>query len=378
MLKAWKSKQLVITVDFLNFFGRIVSDTKVVLSTAGPYYKYGTPIVDACVKCGAHYVDITGECQWVRMMIDKHHAEAKQKKLKIINCCGYDCIPSDLGCLYIVNEMKRRNLIPDEVKMILYDALGNVSGGTIDSAFTIIETSSFAKLKELANPYCLSERDSRDGSLIMPTDSSVLQRAKDLSTIKYDKIFGTWIQPYIMQAVNTRIVNRSNVVSSWMYGRNFSYSEALAGKGMFGLLFCILGFIASNLAGALIFFPFSRALLRRMLPKPGQGPSENILREGYFKMMFWGRGISDLGKEEYVYGGIKSMNGDPGYGATSKMLCESALALIFDEEKTPKEYGVVTPASALGIPLVDRLSAVGMQFFLSNSADEVKNILSSS
>ena len=347
------------------------------LSTAGPYYKYGTPIVDACVKCGTNYVDITAESQWIRMMIDKHHTEAKQKKLKIIHCCGFDSIPSDLGCLYMVNEMKRRNLIPEEVRMIVFDSLGGFSGGTIESGFTIIETSSSTKLKELANPYCLSERDSRDGSLIMPTDSSVLQRAKDLSFFKYDNAFSTWINPYIMQAINSRVVNRSNVLSSWMYGRNFVYTEVAASTGIFGLSKCILGYFISKILGILIMSSRGRAFLRRMLPKPGQGPPEKIIREGYFKLMFWGRGISDLGKEEYVYGGIKSMNGDPGYGATSKMLCESALALIFDEEKTPKEYGVVTPASALGIPLVDRLSASGTQFFLSNSADEVKRTLSS-
>lgn len=101
-----------------------------------------------------------------------------------------------------------------------------------------------------------------------------------------------------------------------------------------------------------------RSFLQSMLPQPGKGPSEKTMNEGWFRCELLG--IAEDGRK--VRGVIKDQ-GDPGNRATVKFLCEAALSLALNEEELPggtNRGGILTPATALGDVLAERLRKAGM------------------
>lgn len=372
ILKENKDVEIGIIESDLSAIGSVVSQTKVLISLAGPFAKIGSPVIDACVKHGTSYLDITGEPQFVRNVIDKYHEDAKAKKIKIINCCGFDCIPCDLGVLSTIEFMEKKELKPSEIKFVPLDVRGGVSGGTIASLMNFIETATAQDFKDSSSPYYLQPKET--SSPFAMIDKSVYLSNSDRMGFSFDALFDRWTMPYIMQSIDTRVVHRSNALSGWRYGKDFRYSETMAvGKNSFtGLVSAAIGTFLFGLGGVLVLFPPTRALLKMVLPKPGQGPDKKTRDSGYCKIGLWGKGRPAAGGADVtVFTGVKAMEGDCGYKETAKMICQAALCLLLDEEKIPKEYGVLTPSIALGRPLIDRLDAVGIHIFNTDSREEL-------
>ena len=322
----------------------ITQNTKVVLSTAGPFHRYSSNLVKSCVKNSSDYVDITGEFFWIREMIDLHHEEASSKGVRIVPACGYDSIPSDLGTFFASTK------INEPIKRIesFHAGQGGVSGGTTETGFSMGDL----KLgKKMNDPFVLNPEKS------VSKEQKLL--GSDSVGLKKNNLINSWTGPFIMAVSNTRVVRRSAALlelNQEGYGVNFTYQEHAFYKKFSTAL--LVTFV-TLLFGLILSTPL-RKLIRPLLPKPGEGPSKETMENGFFDSFFSAEVGSGEKKLFRVHG-----KGDPGYKVTSKFVCESALTLIKEREKLPggQGYGgVLTPASGLGQPLIDRLSSNGVNF----------------
>jgi short subunit dehydrogenase-like uncharacterized protein len=331
---------------------RLCDRARVVVSTVGPYALYGEPLVQACAESGTHYCDLTGETQWIRRMISRHDAAARKSGARIVHCCGFDSIPSDLGVWHLQQEARRRFGRPCvQVKMRVRALRGGFSGGTIASGLNVLaEVARDPGLrKELADPYSL-----------WPEADKPKTRQPAVRFAEYDADFGAWVAPFVMSAVNTRIVHRSNGLLQRAYGADFRYDEAvLTGRGLKGRASAVavaggLGaFMVAGSVGPL------RNVLGRFLPAPGEGPSPEAQRTGSFDLRFFGRTDDGRVLRTRVTG-----DRDPGYGSTAKMLGQAAACLAQD---VPRDAhgGFWTPSTLLGQPLLERLRKhAGLSFDL--------------
>ncbi len=327
----------------------MAAQTQVICSTVGPYSKYGSQLVAACVNQQTHYCDITGELTWIRDMIDQHHEAAQAQKLRLVHCCGFDAIPSDLGCLMMQEAMLERYGMPcDEIRYYLGDTRGGFSGGTLASLMALMDQLQDEATRTLwSDPYALNPSDHREG----PDNG-------DLMTVSWDSDQQAWISPYIMASINTRIVRRSNALQQFRYGHNFKYSEVTGGlPGPLGFIQATTTTILLDVFLGLVLFPPTRALLQNtMLPSPGDGPSAELQESGYFTIHL----LAKAG--EHRLKGVVKGQGDPGYRCTSRMLAESAICLAQDQASLPQYFGVLTPATAMGSALLNRLQQVDFTF----------------
>ena len=329
---------------------KFVKKTKVVCSTVGPYSLYGTKLVKVCLENNTNYCDITGEAHWIRTLIDNFHEEAKSKKIKIVNSCGFDSIPSDMGVYFIQNEIKKvyKNYAKS-IKMRVAGIRGGISGGTYGSINNLLKEAYADRnvFKVLNNPYGLNPKDKMEG-----------MDKKDLRKIIFDKESNSWIYPFIMAGINTKIVRRSNALSNFKYGKDFRYEEAtMSGKGISGFWKAILAVFPLAMVG-LNPNSFLKKIVNLFMPKPGEGPGLEKRKNGFYNLRFY---ITIYDKNKAFAKVIG--DSDPGYGSTSKMLAEAALCLAFD--KLPENYGVVTPSFSMGDKLLDRLNHnAGLKFEL--------------
>ena len=292
---------------------KLTSKTKVICTTVGPYAKYGSNLIEACIKTNTNYCDITGETQWIRKMIDKYHKMAKENKIKIINSCGFDSIPSDMGVFYSQKKLfEKTGKYASKINMRVAGAKGGISGGTYNSLSNVLEEARVDKevRKTLTNPYGLNPIDKQKGP-----DKA------DLQSVIFDKVSNSWIAPFVMAGINTKIVRRSHALIDFKYGSDFSYDEAtLSGKGVLGqvkgYLSLIPIFLATRKKGS-----FIKNIVDYILPKSGEGPSENTRISGYYNLRFY------LTQQNKIYLSKVIGDMDPGYGSTSKMLAESAVCL---------------------------------------------------
>ncbi len=328
---------------------RMARSARVILTTVGPYAKFGTGLIDACVKTGTDYCDLCGEVQWMRQMIDRYHAAAGDSSARIVMSCGFDSIPSDLGVFTLqAIALREHGIACQDVSMQVRALKGSASGGTIASMVNAIIAARADRptARILANPYALVPN-------AVYSDNS----ERDQDGARYDDTAAAWTAPFVMASVNTRVVRRSNALLGYPWGRNFHYSEAtITGNGISGRVrasfvsFALKAFIIANA------MPLSRRMLGWFLPKPGEGPSANEQESGYFKMQFNGRTAEGDNVSLQVSG-----DRDPGYGSTSKMLVESAVCLAVDDIAVAG--GCWTPASALGSKLQQRLARyAGIRF----------------
>jgi len=328
---------------------RLTQRTKVVLSTAGPFHRYGSKLVAACVKNSSHYVDITGENFWVRGLIDKHHDEASAKGIRVIPSCGYDSIPSDLGVYFCYQN------INEPIKRIesFHSARGGLSGGTIESMFALVDLKLDKKMftSFLLNP---------EGTY---TEKQKRQSRSKPGVKKIEKLNG-WSAPFIMAAANTRVVRRSAglfQLQGRTYGNDFVYREFAFFKSKFSAYLMLIALVLFKL---ILFSPL-RKIFRSFLKKPGQGPSRELQESGWFNCRF----IAETETGETKVFSIRGQ-GDPGYKVTSLFVVEAALCLIKDRDKLPggeKFGGVLTSATGLGDALIQRLRKAGIIF---NSGDQ--------
>ena len=328
----------------VNALEKMCKDTEVVLSTAGPYHKYGSDLLGACVKNGCHYVDITGESFWIKDMIEKHHKEASNKGVRIINACGFDSAPSDLGVFYAVNQ------VAGSVKSVqCFQAWkGEASGGTMETMFSSMD----AKLaKGGLGKFSLNPKNS----------ISENQKKKTSDKIKVQKIphLGGWTGPFVMALPNTRVVRRSAALSKFTgkyYGDDFVYSEGAyySKKGAARKVTFM------TLALGLIIVSPLRKLLRGLFRKPGEGPSQEAMDSGFFKSRFL------IETKDGFRAFSMSSSGAPGYKMTSRMACESALCLAVENPASLPGGegfgGLLTPSVGLGNVLINRLKNIGVSF----------------
>ena len=323
----------------------LAARSRVICSTVGPYALYGSPLVEACVAEGTHYCDLTGEPHWIRRMLDAHEVRAQESGARIVHCCGFDSIPSDLGCWFINEQMRKLQGRPcSEVKLRVRKLRGGVSGGTVASLFNIISEARSDRntARVMMHPYSLNPADARAGS-----DQA------EATGPHYDPDCNAWTAPFVMGAINTKIVRRSNAIGGFPYGRDFRYSEAVnMGPGVKGWLRAVASSVGLGVVLLAARFEFARDLMtRRWLPKPGSGPSEKQREAGSFALQLIGKldGNPAIKLTATVHG-----KRDPGYGATSRMLAESAVCLAKDELGVGG--GFWTPATAMAEPLLQRLA----------------------
>jgi short subunit dehydrogenase-like uncharacterized protein len=327
--------------------------TRVVCTTVGPYARCGSKLVAACARAGTHACDLTGEVQWMRRMIDAHEREAAASGARIVHTCGFDSIPSDLGVFFLQREMRARHGAPSpHVKYRVRKFQGGFSGGTAASMLNLLEESARdPEVRRLvADPYALNPEGRRTGP-----------DGPDQAAPAWDTDFAAWTAPFVMAAVNTRVVRRTNALTGYAYGRDFRYDEAmLMGPGPAG--WARAAALSAGLGGVLLagsIGPLRRAL-GRMLPAPGEGPSAAEREAGFFDVLLFGEQPDGRGE------GLRARvtgDRDPGYGSTARMLGESAVCLARDELAVGG--GFWTPASAMGEPLLERLQAsAGLAFSL--------------
>ena len=332
--------------------GALASSTRAVATTVGPYVKYGKPLIEACAKAGTHYADLTGEVRFVREAIDQLDAVAKASGARIVVSCGFDAIPSDLGVFVLHGGVQRDGAGELEDTRLVVTALrGGISGGTLDSLKGQVDDMQHdeALRRLVADPYALSPEREKEPDL---GDES------DFRSIRRDRELDRWVAPFVMASYNTRIVRRSNALQGWAYGRRLRYREMMGFPGNpFGLATAVgmTGGLAA-VTGGLAFRP-TRAVLDRVLPSPGEGPSEKVQRNGLFALEIHTRTSTGAKYVATVTG-----KGDPGYSGTAVMLAESALAMALDGDALPATAGVLTPATGIGQPLVDRLRKRGFTF----------------
>lgn len=322
---------------------RLAERTRVVCTTVGPYALYGSNLLAACARAGTDYCDLTGEVHWMRRMIDAHHDDAVASGARIVPTCGFDSIPSDLGTLFLQQQMIAKAGAPSpHVKYRVVGFSGGASGGTIASMIGMMEEAKRdpSVMRAMREPYSLNPKGHRTGP-----------DGADQTTPVFDRDFDQWTAPFVMAAVNTKVVRRSNALLGYAYGEGFGYDEAvLTGSGPAGFVKAT-GVTAGMLAGmgAMQIGPL-RNLAAKRLPSPGEGPSKQQRESGYWDIELWGQAPDAAGEALRVR--VRG-DRDPGYGSTAKMLGESAVCLALDD--LPAGGGLGTPASVMGEPLVARL-----------------------
>lgn len=329
---------------------KLAARTRVVCTTVGPYALYGDELLAACVSAGTHYCDLTGEVQWMARNIDRHQAAAEESGARIVHTCGFDSIPSDLGTLFLQQTMQQRfGEYADQVKSRIGRFSGAASGGTIASMIQIFDEAKRDPRvrKAMSNPYSLNPKGQRRGPDKLDDDSPV-----------YDEEFQQWSSTFVMAAINTRVVRRSNALAGYPYGKKFRYSERqLTGGGSIGKRRAAMACRGNKYAPLMLGLAPLRMIATRFLPAPGEGPSPEAQRRGHFELLFHGLNSTSGNSAEVRVSGDR----DPGYGATSRMLGEAAVCLARD----PLECGggLWTPATAMGEYLIDRLAeSAGMTF----------------
>ena len=334
---------------------KICSKTKVICSTVGPYALYGTNLIHACIKMKTNYCDISGETQWIRKIIDTFHEKAKKQKIKIVNSCGFDSIPSDMGVYFCQsNYYKENGEYANEINMRVAGSRGGFSGGTYNSLTNVIHEASLNRSvrKILNNPYGLNPINEQSGP-----------DKKDLKSVEYDNEAKSWIAPFVMAGINTKIVRRSNALLNYKYGNSFLYSEAvLVGNGILGK---IIGYL--SLIPILMVIQKKGSVIKKIVdlfvPKAGEGPSKKQRENGFFSLKFF------FGNNRQRYLAKVTGDMDPGYGSTSKMLAECAICLALDDTLN-ENYGVITPSVAFEENILERLqNNAGLEFSMKKSKE---------
>lgn len=330
---------------------KMAARTKVICTTVGPYSLYGSDLVAACVEQGTDYCDLAGEPHWIRRMIDQYHEAAQKSGCRIVPCCGFDSIPSDYS-VYRIQQLAQAQWGEScqHVKMRLKSAKGKLSGGTFASMNQILAAahSDPAVARVLYSPYTLNPDPTRKGP-----------DKKDLMSVVYDDDLKSWLMPFIMASINTRVVRRSHALQGFPYGEDFVYDEAMMMGG--GLTGRAKAWVGLGVVGALS-YGAEDSLYRRglslLLPKPGEGPSAQEREEGFFHFICVGKRRNGETIKLKITG-----DRDPGYGSTCKMLGESAVCLALDPKPDSKTAGILTPSTAMGDALLKRLEEnAGVQF----------------
>ena len=330
---------------------------QVVVTTVGPYARYGLPLVAACAAAGTDYADLTGESMFIRESIDLYHKQAIETGARIVHSCGFDSIPSDLTvfALYRRAEHDQAGQLGN-TNMVVRALAGGVSGGTVASMIELLRTlSSDPEARRLINdPYTLTPERAAEPQLGAQPDVR-WRRGREIAP----ELEGYWAGAFLMAAPNSRIVRRSNALLDYAYGRRFEYAEQMSmGRSLAAPVAAALatGGNAATLAlGSRVLARVPRRLIERITPKSGTGPSEGAREKGHYTVETYTTTTTGA-----RYRARMSQKGDFGYKATSVLLGESGLALALDRDRLSDLRGVLTPAAAMGDALLARFPAAGV------------------
>lgn len=329
----------------------MAAQTRVVITTVGPYTRYGLPLVAACAAAGTDYADLTGETMFIRDSIDHYHKQAADTGARIVHSCGFDSVPSDLT-VYALYRKAAEDGAGDlgDTTLVVRSFAGGVSGGTLASMTEVMRTAASDPdaRRQMNDPYTLTPDRAAEPELGAQPDLR-WRRGAEIAP----ELAGYWTTAFVMAAANTRIVRRSNALLEYPYGRRFEYGEVMSvgrsvaapaaaalGAGVNGAVFAL---------GTRFFDKLPRKAVERVLPKAGTGPSEKAREQGHYTVETYTTTTSGA---RYV--SRMSQQGDPGYKATSVLLGECGLALAFDRDKLSDLRGVLTPAAAMGDALLAR------------------------
>ncbi|MEM1155944.1 MAG: saccharopine dehydrogenase NADP-binding domain-containing protein [Pseudomonadota bacterium] len=309
---------------------------RVIISAAGPYTLHGKPLVAACASVGTDYVDLTGESNFIREMIDTYSDKARESGARIVHSCGFDSVPTDLG-IYRLQQLAREYLGSpfQRVKGRVEALQGAASGGTVASIMAAGQAAQENQdiADQMVNPYSLAE------GFEGPTQPSGNEAVND-------EELGSWSAPFIMAEINTKNVHRTNMLLGHSYGVEFLYDE---------MMFTGPGAEGEGIANAVEADPIGAFTGGGEPPKPGEGPSKEERENGHFTIAYHG---TTNGKSIAVrVAGFQ----DPGYGSTSKQIAESAMCLLLDG--VPTKGGIWTPASCMAQQLTQRLQDQGVLSF---------------
>lgn len=332
----------------------LAASTRVVVTTVGPYLRYGMPLVAACAAAGTDYADLTGETLFVREAIELHHKQAVDTGARIVHACGFDSIPSDLSVFALHRQAERDGTghLGDTNFVVRRFAAG-VSGGTVASMTELAREAALdPEARRLLNdPYTLTPDRGAEPELGAQPDAR-WRRGREIAP----ELDGYWVGAFAMALPNTRIVRRSNALLDYAYGRRFEYAEQMStGRSVGAPLVAAMatvGNVATMGLGSRFINRVPRAALERVLPKPGTGPSEQARERGHYTVETY-----TTTSEGARYVARMSQQGDPGYKATSVLLGESGLALALDRDKLSDLRGILTPAAAMGDALLARFPA---------------------
>ncbi|MEO3761201.1 trans-acting enoyl reductase family protein [Mycobacterium sp. B14F4] len=335
----------------------MATQTRVVVTTVGPYAKYGLPLVAACAAAGTDYADLTGESMFIRESIDLYHKQAADTGARIVHSCGFDSIPSDLTVFALYRQAQADNAGElTDTNLVVRSFAGGVSGGTAASMVEVMRAASTDEesRRVMNDPYTLTPDRAAEPELGGQPDLR-WRRGSEIAP----ELAGYWVGPFVMAAVNTRIVRRSNALLDYAYGRRLQYGEQMSmGRSALAPVAAALaaaGNTATMALGSRFMDRVPSRLVDRVLPKPGTGPSESVRERGHYTVETYASTTSGA-----RYRATMSQQGDPGYKATSVLLGESGLALALDRDRLPDLRGVLTPAAAMGDALMARFPAAGV------------------
>jgi short subunit dehydrogenase-like uncharacterized protein len=335
-----------------NALDALAHRARVVITTVGPYQRYGEGLLAACAKAGTDYVDLCGEPNWMAEMIAKYEKTAKESGARIVFSCGFDSIPFDCGVWFLQRQAQARFGQPlRDVRGRVRKMKGTFSGGTMASMLATFEAMKRdpGLASRMTDPFLLSPE-----RLAPQPNGDVVTEDGDINS---------WAAPFVMASINTKNVHRSNALAKYPYGRDFTYSEMMmTGGGAKGKQRAKSAQGASNMQRTLLGFAPTRMLLMQFaLPKPGEGPDKQARETGMYDVLFVGASADGRSLRASVYG-----DKDPGYGSTSKMISEAAITLN-DTSRQTTPGGVWTPAAAMGDALIARLQEkAGLTFKLEN------------
>jgi short subunit dehydrogenase-like uncharacterized protein len=304
--------------------------TRVLITTVGPYIRFGEPVVAACAASGTDYLDLTGEPEFTDLMYLQHHERAVETGARLVHSCGFDSMPHDLGAQFTVEQLAEG--VPITVRGYVR-ARGTFSGGTAASALEIMGR--YRQGKAVHDVRAKVEPEPEGRRVRVAT-----------GRIGFDRDIGAWVVP--MPSIDPLVVAES-ARQLPRYGPDFTYSHYWAGNSPFAAVGVVAG--AAALFGAAQ-LPSARRAIARLRPS-GSGPTPEQRERAWFKVCFIGEADGTRVLTEVA-------GGDPGYTETATMISEAALCLAHDD--LPDTAGQVTTASAMGAVLRARLERAGITF----------------
>ncbi|MBD3615200.1 MAG: saccharopine dehydrogenase NADP-binding domain-containing protein [Gracilimonas sp.] len=319
----------------------VVKQARIIITTVGPFSLYGEEVIAACAKFGTHYLDITGEVGFIKKMKNKYEKLAKKTGAKLIPFSGFDSVPADIAAFLLSKEFD----CPEKLDIRAYYSIsGGFNGGTIATMMNKFETGEY---KKMADPKLLIDKGNQQ-----------IHTPKRSHFFGYDKKIHRWSAPFIMGSINSKIVYKSASMmhdTKFCYAKSISYSEhSSLGKWYNPIPFILVSIVLLSITvlGPKKWF---RKLLQKVMPAPGEGPSEKKIEKGYFKMTAFA--------DDYEGNKTKlqmSYPGDPGNKSTVFFLCESALCLLESTDKDSQKNGFLTPITAFGDALIERMTSKGL------------------